>query len=173
MFRRPVDLHRLAGAAVLALAVLLAPSPAGAQSVSSPQVTGVEMTPQVRNTLKQIEEQWLQWIVQNNREQARVAVDNLLATARQLGMARLPDLAAGALTRAVEAARQKDFPRAHWSLEAAERFDPARPETAFAEATVRRLEGDYPGAVWAWLGALPRLFGHRLERYLWLQDLLI
>ena len=173
MSRRPVDLHRLAGAAVLALAVLLAPSPAGAQSVSSPQVTGVEMTPQVRNTLKQIEEQWLQWIVQNNREQARLAVDNLLETTRQIGMARLPDLSAGAVARAVEAARQKDFPRARWSLEAAERFDPGRPETSFATATVNWLEGDYPGSALAWLGALPRLFGHRLERYLWLQDLAI
>lgn len=173
MSRKHVDLRRLAGAAALAGTVLLAPCGAGAQSVSSPQVTGVEMTPRVRNTLKQIEEQWLQWIVQNDREQARGAVDNLLATARQIGMARLPDLSAGALARAVEAARQKDFPRAHWALEAAERFDPARPETAFAEAAVRRLEGDYAGAVRAWLGSLPRLFRSPLERYLWLQDLVI
>ena len=173
MSRRPADLRRLAGAAVLALAVLFAPPAAGAQSVSSPQVTGVEMTPQVRNTLKQIEEQWLQWIVQNNRDQARGAVDNLLETARQIGMSRLPDLSAGAVARAVEAARQKDFPRAQWSLEAAERFDPGRPETAFAGATVSWLQGDYPGAAMAWLQALPRLFGHPLERYLWLQDLAI
>lgn len=173
MFRRPADLRRLAGAAALALAVLLAPSPAGAQAVSSPQVTGVEMTPQVRNTLKQIEEQWLQWIVQNNQEQARSAVDNLLETTRHIGMTRLPDLSAGAVARAVEAARQKDFPRARWCLEAAERFDPGRPETSFATATVSFLEGDYPGAALAWLGGVPRLFSHPLERYLWLGDLAI
>lgn len=172
MSRRRVDPKRLARVAVLA-AVLLAPAPSGAQSVSSPQVTGVEMTPRVRNTLKQIEEQWLQWIVQNNREQAKGAVDNLLETARQIGMTRLPDLSAGAVARAVQAAREKDFPRAHWSLEAAERFDPGRPETAFAEAGVLRLEGQYPGAVLAWLSALPRIFGHPLERYLLLQDLVI
>lgn len=172
MSRRLVDLRRLAGTAVLA-AVLLAPAPSGAQSVSSPQVTGVEMTPRVRNTLKQIEEQWLQWIVQNDREQARGAVDNLLETARQIGMSRLPDLSAGAVARAVQAAREKDFPRAHWSLEAAERFDPGRPETAFAEASVLRLEGKYPGAVLAWLSGLPRIFGHPLERYILLQDLVV
>ena len=116
----------------LALAVLLAPRGAAGQAVTSPQVTGVEMTPQVRQTLRQLEEQWLEWIVQNNREQADRAVTGLLEVARQLGTQRLPDLAGGAIARAVTAARQKDFPRAHWALEAAERFDPGRPETAFA-----------------------------------------
>ena len=44
-----------------------------------------------------------------------------------------------AVARAVEAARQKDFPRARWSLEAAERFDPGRPETTFATRFAARL----------------------------------
>jgi tetratricopeptide (TPR) repeat protein len=156
----------------LVLAVLLAPVGAAGQGVSSPQVTGVEMTPQVRQTLKQLEEQWLEWIVQNNREQADRAVTGLLDIARQLGTQRLPDLAAGAIARAVTAARQKDFPRAHWALDAAERFDPGRPETAFAESTVDRLQGDFLGAAAARLRAYPRIFNHPLESYLWLQDLL-
>jgi tetratricopeptide (TPR) repeat protein len=161
----------LAGAAALALLALV-PVGAGAQGVSSPQVTGVEMTAPVRQALKQIEEQWLQWVVQNNRQQAESVADSLLATSRQLGMTRLPDLSAGAVARAVEAARQKDFPRARWALEAAERFDPGRPETAFAEAAVDRMEGDYLGAVTALLWGYPRTFGHPLDRYLWLQNLL-
>jgi tetratricopeptide (TPR) repeat protein len=162
-----------AGLAALALAaVLLAPRGAAGQGVSSPQVTGVEMTPQVRQTLKQIEEQWLEWSVQTNREQADRAVGGLLEIARQLGVSRLPDLAGGAIARAVTAARQKDFARAHWALDAAERFDPGRPETAFAESTVDRLQGDFLGAATARLRAYPRIFNHPLESYLWLQDLL-
>jgi tetratricopeptide (TPR) repeat protein len=161
-----------AGLLALALVVLLAPRGAAGQAVSSPQVTGVEMTPQVRQTLRQLEEQWLEWIVQNNREQADRAVSGLLDIARQLGTQRLPDLAGGAITRAVSAARRHDFARAHWALEAAERFDPGRPETAFAESTVDRLQGDFLGAAIARLRAYPRIFNHPLESLLWLHDLL-
>ena len=156
-----------------ALGVLLAVAAAGAASVSSSQVTGVEMTAQVRQTLKQLDEQWLQWVVQKNPQQAGAAVNDLLETARQLGMVRLPDLSAGAMAQAVQAARQKDFARAHWSLDAAERLDPGRPETAFAAATVDRLQGDWAGAAKAWLAAQPRLFTPPLERYLWLQNLVV
>ncbi|HSN85551.1 MAG TPA: tetratricopeptide repeat protein [Thermoanaerobaculia bacterium] len=171
MYRNRADRTWLAGLALGVLLALLAPAWAGAQTVSSPQVTGVEMTPTVRRTLKQLEEQWLQWIVQNNEAQANSAVEGLMTTARQLGMTRLPDLSAGAAARAVQAAREKDFPRARWALKAAERFDPGRPETAFAESRVNRLEGNYPGAVVSFLSGCPRLFSRPLERYLWLQDL--
>lgn len=158
--------------AALALALLLLPAAAGGAAVSSPQVTGVEMTPALRQVLKQLEEQWLQWIVQNNRQQAERAVNDLLDTAHRLGMRRLPDLSAAAVARAVQAAKQKDFARAAWALEAAERLDPGRPETAFAEALIERLQGHYPGAVAAHLRAYPRMLAHPLERYLWLQNLL-
>jgi tetratricopeptide (TPR) repeat protein len=158
---------------MIVLGAFLAPAGASAASVSSSQVTGVEMTAQVRQTLKQLEEQWLQWLVQKTPQQAGKALNDLMETARQLGMLRLPDLSAGALARGVEAARQKDFARAHWSLDAAERFDPGRPETAFARAEVDRRQGDWLGAAGAWLSAYPRLFAHRLERFLWLQNLIL
>ena len=161
-----------AGLAVLALAFLLLPSGAAGEASSS-QVTGVEMTAPVRQTLKQLEEQWLDWIVQTNPQQADRSVNELLDVARQLGMRRLPDLAAGAVARAVQSARQKNFARAHWELEAAERFDPGRPETAFAEAKVDWLEGRLVGAALARLKGYPRIFLHPLERDLWLQDLLL
>jgi tetratricopeptide (TPR) repeat protein len=170
MSRREDRRRRLAA---LALAIFAIPAAADAADVSSPQVTGVEMTAPVRQTLKQIEEQWLQWVIQNNRQEADSAVGELLDTARQLGMHRLPDLSAAAVARAVQAAEQKDFPRAHWALDAAERFDPRRPETAFAEATVDRLQGRYFAAVIARLRAYPRMLIPPMERYLWLQDLLI
>ncbi len=160
--------------AVLALALAaLSAAGAAAASVSSPQVTGVEMTAPVRQQLKQIEEQWLQWVVQNDRQQAESAVDTLLDAAHRLGMSRLPDLSAAAVARAVEAAKRKDFSRARWMLEAAERFDPGRPETTFAEARIERLQGNYFRMIVTRLRAYPRLLGPPLERYLWFQDLVI
>ena len=88
-------------------------------------------------------------------------------------MARLSDLSVGALARAAQAGRQKDFARARWSLEAAERLDPGRCETPFAAAAVDRLQGNYGGALAALGRGYLRLFGLPLERYLWLQDLLV
>jgi len=172
MCRNRGDRRRLAAFA-LALVSLAAAGVAAAfaAAVSSPQVTGVEMTAPVRQQLKQIEDQWLQWIVLNDPRQAESAVTALLDSARRLGMARLPDLSAAAVARAVEAAKRKDFARAKWALDAAERFDPGRPETAFAAAQVERLKGNYLGEARARLRAYPRLFGPPLERYLWLQDL--
>jgi tetratricopeptide (TPR) repeat protein len=160
-------------AAGSAIPATVAAAAAGAGGVSSPQVTGVEMTAPVRRALKQLEEQWLQWVVQTSPEGSESVIQDLLATARQLGMARLPDLSVGALDRAVQMARQGDFRRARWSLAAAEKLDPGRCETAFAEATVDRLEGRYPGALGALVRGYLRLFSLPLERYLWLQDLLV
>ncbi len=171
MFKRVDRRSWRAVLAVLALVFLLPLAAAG--EASSPQLTGVEMTAPVRQTLKQLEEQWLDWIVQTNREQADRSVNELLEIARQLGMRRLPDLAAGATVRAVQSARQKNFERAQWEIDAAERFDPGRPETAFAEAEVDRLQGNYLGYAAARLKGYPRIFLHALERDLWLQDLLL
>jgi tetratricopeptide (TPR) repeat protein len=156
-----------------AVLALVRPAATAAADVSSPQVTGVEMTAPVRRTLKQLEEQWLQWVVKNNREESEGVIQDLLATARQLGMTRLPDLSVGALSRAVQAAKQGDFKRAHWSLAAAERLDPGRCETAFAEATVDRLEKKYLASFGALVRGSLRLFRLPLERYLFFQDLLI
>jgi tetratricopeptide (TPR) repeat protein len=186
MFRRPGDnrrrlrrrppgatIARVAAGAMIVLGAFLTPTGAGAASVSSSQVTGVEMTAQVRQTLKQLEEQWLQWLVQKTPQQAGKALNDLMETAHQLGMIRLPDLAAGAVARGVEAARQNDFARAHWSLDAAERFDPGRPETAFARAKVDWLQGNVLAAAGDWLKALPRLLSQPLESFLWFQNLVV
>lgn len=170
MYRRGDRPRRLAA---FALGLLLAAAAPGAAQVSSAQVTGIEMTASVRQTLKQLEEQWLEWIVRNDPREADQAVDDLLETARQIGMQRLPDLSAGAVARAVQAAKEKDFARARLSLAAAERFDPGRPETAFAESAVARLQGDWLGAARARLRAYPRVLSSPLERYLWLLNLLV
>jgi tetratricopeptide (TPR) repeat protein len=179
---------RRALARTAALALLLVPAPAMAAAASpgaappaplaagegsAASRAGFEITPAVRQQLRRIQEQWLRWVSAADREHSEAAVDQMLATASQLGMARLPDLALGALAWAVDAARHKDFARADWSLAAAERLDPGRPEAAFAEAAVARAAGSYPRFAAALCRAYPRLFLLPLERYLWLQDLLL
>jgi tetratricopeptide (TPR) repeat protein len=165
---------RLRWAAALALLLSwLLPAALPAETTSSAQVTGVEMTEPVRRTLKQLEEQWLQWIVKNDRQSSEAVVNDLLASARQLGITRLPDLSAGAIARAVQAADKGDFKRARWALDAADKLDPGRSETSFAEAAVARREGNWLGVIGSTLGGYARLFAFPLERYLWLQNLLI
>jgi tetratricopeptide (TPR) repeat protein len=161
-------------AALLVLSVLAAaPLPAAAASgaVSSPHLTGIELTVPVQQALQQLGEQWGQWGNANDPQRAAAVVDDLLATGRQLGMRRFPDLSLGAMVSAVRFALQKDFRRARWALDAAERLDPGRPETAFAAASVDRLEGRWPRVFLDLAKGYARLFGLPLERYLWLQEL--
>jgi tetratricopeptide (TPR) repeat protein len=175
MSRRAAE-RRLFPTAVLAASLLLGlllPAALPAETTSSAQATGVEMTEPVRRTLKQLEEQWLQWMVKNDRMSSESVVNDMLSTARQLGITRLPDLSAGAIAKAIQAAGKRDFRRAQWALAAAEKLDPGRSETAFAEAAVARREGDWAGVAGATLRGYGRLFGLPLERYLWLQNLLI
>jgi tetratricopeptide (TPR) repeat protein len=148
-------------------------SPAAGAEPGTASSQVVELTRPVQLTLKELQEQWLQWLGANTEERSRAGVDGLLATARQLEMARLPDLSAGALVQAVEAARAKDVRRARWSLAAAERLDPARPETSFAASRVAWLEK----RPWETAGLLMqgvfRLWGLPGERSLWFQSLLL
>ena len=87
MSRSVAERLRPAAALALLLAGLL-PAALPAQTTSSAQATGVEMTEPVRRTLKQLEEQWLQWIVKTDRQSSESVVNDLLVTARQLGMER-------------------------------------------------------------------------------------
>jgi tetratricopeptide (TPR) repeat protein len=146
-------------------------SPGGRSAVSSPHLTGVELSATVQQVLQQIQDQWPQWVGASNQERAGQVVDNLLTTVRQIGMRRLPDLSLGALVQAEKAARQKDFARAQWALAGAERLDPGRPEVAFATARVELLQGNYLTGFYERLSGYLRLFRFPLERYLWGQNL--
>jgi tetratricopeptide (TPR) repeat protein len=159
-------------AAAPALAAPLVP-PAVAEGSSPQRGAGFEITPAVRQQLKHIQELWLQWVSAADRAHSEAAVSEMLVTAEQLGMTRLPDLSLGTVAWAMEAARRQDFTRAGWSLEAAERLDPGRPDVAFAEAAAAQAAGAYPRCAAALCRAYPRLFLLPLERYLWLQDLMI
>jgi tetratricopeptide (TPR) repeat protein len=157
----------------LALAALAAApaSPALADEGAVPVQTGIELSSSTQQVLARLQEQWLQWVsafYQNDPARARGAVDDLLAAARQLGMTRLPDLGLAALTRAVESAQGGNFERAGWALEAAARLDPGRPEEAFAQAAVARLQGSHGRALVRHLEGWRRVLSVPLLRDLWL-----
>lgn len=158
-------------AAVVLTAILVSPS--AAQEGGAVAGGEVELSSRVVQILGQIEEQWLQWAHFNDREKAEAAVESILATAQQLEMRRLPDLSAGALARALEAANQKDFNRARWALDAAEKFDPGRPETPLARAAVAWRQGAYGTAVVSWLAAIPRVLAGPVERTLETRNLVL
>jgi tetratricopeptide (TPR) repeat protein len=149
------------------------PAAAAAGDAAPQRAGGFTITPAVRQQLRQLQEEWLHWVSAADRERSQAAVTEMLATAGQLGMVRLPDLSLGALAWGVEAARRHDAARAAWALEAAERLDPDRPEVIFAEAAVARAEGSWLRAATALCRAYPRLLWLPRERYLWLQDLLL
>lgn len=170
---RSVADRRLRSAALALLLVWLLPAALPAETTSSAQATGVEMTAPVRRTLKQLEEQWLQWIVKTDRQSSESGVNDLLATARQLNITRLPDLASGAIARALQAADKGDYRRARWALAAAEKLDPGRSDTSFADAALAKKEGQWVRMVTSTAEGYVRLFRLPLERYLWMQSLLI
>jgi tetratricopeptide (TPR) repeat protein len=170
--------------ALLAAAFLAAPAgllaapaapPAGstAEGPGESRDSGFEVTPSVRQQLRRLQAEWLRWVSATDRERSEAAVTEMLATADQLGMKRLPDPSLGALAWSFEAAKRLDFARAAWCLEAAERLDPQRPETAFAAAAVARAKGSWLAAAVDIGRAYPLLVWLPVERYLWLQDLLV
>src|SRR5580658_9769235 len=96
-WRAPGALLWLLVAPVLIL--LLAAGPAVAQPVpaaaaagdATPQrAGGFTITPAVRQQLRQLQEEWLHWVSAADRERSQAAVSEMLATAGQLGMVRLP-----------------------------------------------------------------------------------
>lgn len=135
--------RRFSGALVCA-AVLWAIPPGASAQISSGGGLGLDLTPTTRQSLDRLEDGWTQWaaaLYKDDGTQLAEIEDRLLGTARELGLSRLPDLAAGALLKAEEAAREKDAKRAERALAAAERLDPGRPEAAFGAARVNRQLG--------------------------------
>ncbi len=163
-------------AATALLAAALAPA-AGQAPPPSPRPAAssrIQLTAPVQQTLLGLQEQWLQWIgafYQHRERTAEVVVAGLSTSARRMGMARLPDLALAALVPAVDAAREGDFERARWALDAAERLDPGRAETAFAAAHVAAGQRSYLRAAGNYLLAYARLFTQPWLKAVWLHHL--
>lgn len=109
-----------------------------------PGHAALDLPPAPLQALALVPQVWSQWVrafYQDRPEEMEKAISDLLVTARQLGMRRLPDLSLAAAVRAVEAAEAGEAARARRALVAAELLDPNRPETAFASAEVGRREG--------------------------------
>src|SRR6185436_2377811 len=132
-----------------------------------------ELGDPVSRTLHQLQDQAVQWLVQADPEHSGERVAELLETARGLGFARFPDLARGALFRAVDGARRGDFELSRQALAAAERFDPGRPEISFATATVARIEGHYATAIVQMVVGIGRTLTWPFERRLLLEGTLL
>lgn len=167
--------HRLPRASrwglVLLAALLLAP-PAGASSVGD--LGGLELTPPVRRSLYRLQQAWLDWtkaFAAGDRTAADASVEEMLGVTRHLGMSHLPDLSTAAAAFAVRAAQEGDFERAGWALETARALDPKRPETAYARASIQRLDGDFLGAAASTLGGYLMVLRTPFERKLLLNNL--
>lgn len=148
--------------------------PCGAALAQDPVYEpGLELTSPVRQQLRLLNEAWRSWTrayYQGDEDAASGALDQLRSTAAGLGMSRLPDLSTAASVFAVQAAREDDFERARWALAAARELDPDRPETDFSGATIRRLEGDFPGALSSSVKGYLGFLWLPLERSIWLHD---
>ncbi len=174
--RQPGRVRATAACLALGLGLALGLAGPAAAQPSPAEAPPIDLAPSVKQGLVRLQEQWLQWLgafQQGNRERADGMLANLLATSRQLGIERLRDISLGAVAQAVQAAREGEVERAWWALESAEILDPNRPETAFARATVARLEGDYVRALGEAVGGQLRLLRSPVERTLWLGDLLL
>ena len=147
-----------AGAQPGPAAAVVAATPPAVAAIAGPPL---ELPPGILQSIALVPQLWGQWLrayYQDQPEGVEKAVNDLLVTARQLGMQRLPDLALAAAARAVEAARENEIARARRALTTAERLDPGRPEIAFAAAEVERREGRHLASVWATVRGHARLF---------------
>ena len=133
-----------------------------------------ELSSPVLQSLGDLQEDWFDWLAayyRGDEEGASTALANLLAGARELGMARLPDLSLGAAAAAVRLAADGDFEKAQQGIHAARQLDPGLPDVEFAAARVARLEGHHLTAAMRWLGGYARLLRAPLKRSLWLSNL--
>ncbi len=135
----------------------------------------IELGFAARDRLGAIKESWAEWLSAYGRgdvDGARVAVDQLLTRAGEVGATRLPDLARAAGVAAVEAARNDSPEGVTAALEAAERLDPGRPEAARARLVVARESGSWFEVVYSWFEIRLAALRLPLDRLLWWNDFL-
>jgi tetratricopeptide (TPR) repeat protein len=136
------------------------PGTARAQGSALTEIDGTPLTVPVQESLVRLQDQWLLWnsaYLKDDQRLAEAAVRDLLFTAGELGLSRLPDLAVGVLVRGVEAARAGEIERAEWAVRMAERLDPGRPETMFARSRIAFVDGAYLDGIVSRLRGLGRL----------------
>ncbi len=161
---------------LLLLCILLATVPLGLLQADQFEAGGVELSPTIQQNLGSLQSGWQRWLKafsEGDRSTADSALEDVLRRTDYLGLAFLPDLSVAASAASIHAAEAGDFERAHWGLEAAESLDPGIPETALAESTVRRLEGDWPGALAAAVRGLTITLSIPRLRHIWTANLVI
>ena len=137
---------------------------------------GFPLRDDVRQRLNSLQESWIEWLTavqEGDGDRANRQVESLVSVADGLGLPRLPELAIAAAVRAERFARDDDFEGASLSLSAAERLDPGRAETAFAEATVYRERGETLAAARSTIRGYWRSLLDPLYRYVLVGDLLL
>ncbi len=162
--------------ATFLLLVLLVGASASFAQQATPILESMPLTVPVKNTLASLQENWLQWdssFLRGDEEGARMATEDLLRVASELGMSRLPDLCFAILARASEAAAGGQTQRARWALEMAESLDPGRPETSMAVASVARRQGHYIEMTLEQMRGYLRLAGEPVLLRLSLENLLV
>jgi tetratricopeptide (TPR) repeat protein len=152
--RRAVSSVALCLVSLLALAVAW---PAGGQEAAGSE--RFELTSGLLQNLDRVRSGWEEWqsaLYSGQAERFDEATDRLLLDARSLGFRGFADVSLAASEQALEVARQGNPESARWALDAAERFDPGRPETSFRRARVEALAGNPLAATRAWLGGHAR-----------------
>lgn len=146
----------------------------GARPALGTETGEFELTTPVRIELKRLQDSWQSWTrayYQDNEEQARAALSQLLSVVENLGMEKLPDHAAATAAFAVSSAEEDNVPRARWTVDCARQLDPARPEPDFASSAVEWSAGNYPGAVVARFRGYFKLFRLPLGGHVFRQNL--
>lgn len=134
-----------AGVVVAVLALWIASSSVVCGEEPAP-LEGMPVTAPVRGSLGVLQENWLQWdsaFLRGEQSGAEIAISDLLQTASELGLSRLPETADAVLARGIQSAADGGVVRAQWATEMAERLDPQRPEVPFAAAVIARYDGDF------------------------------
>lgn len=142
----------------LVLLCVLLPSPLRADAGG--EISGLELTPQVRWQMRQLHESWQQWSKSFEAADGKESIylDQMIERVKALGMQRLPDLAIAASAYAVRAAETGKTERAEVALLAARRLDDGRPEVEFAAARVAGAQGAWGNyLVFTWSGLTKKL----------------
>jgi tetratricopeptide (TPR) repeat protein len=139
-------------------------------------VDTVRLNPSVQQALSRLQDQWLLWnssFLQGDFEQMDAAQEDLVRTTAELGFERLPDLAAVAMQRAVEAARSGSVERSERALNSASRFDSSNAAWHFASSRVQAENGRPLRALGAALVGFGNLLGQPEVRPVIWRNLLV
>lgn len=152
---RKVTVGGFKAGALLTLVLFCMWMPSPLKADAGGEISGLELTPQVRWQMRQLHESWQQWAKSFEAADGKESVylDQMLERVKALGMQRLPDLAIAASAYAVRAAETGKLERAEVALTAARRLDDGRPEVDFAAARVAGSQGAWGNyLVYTWSG---------------------